>query len=487
MIDFIKKTMLVLGIAIIGGISAVTIQNYFLTTTNKTVIKGFEKIPSKTVNTIYNPQQVQGFQNAAAISVNAVVHVKTESIVNREIDPLYKFFYGNQYQPEPQITTSSGSGVIISDDGYIVTNNHVVNGAENVTITLNNKKAYQAKIIGNDPSTDLALLKINEASLPYIAYGNSNEVNVGEWVIAVGNPYNLTSTVTAGIVSAKGRDINILRGDRKTGVSAIESFIQTDAAVNPGNSGGALVNVKGELIGINTAIQSQTGSYTGYSFAIPINIVKKVIDDLKNYGVVQRAYIGVSISNINSELAEKLDLEDLNGVYVSAVVENGSAQKAGIKPGDIIKKIDESTINNVPELQEKLSQHKPGDKINVTISRDNKTLSFKLPLKNLQGDEKIVANSFQEIKNKLGIELEELKKDELTELGIKNGVKVSKISDGIFKEIGIQKGFIITRINNQNISNSKQLLSILEDIKGGVLVEGIYKKGKKEFYGFGLK
>ncbi|GAB4256456.1 MAG: trypsin-like peptidase domain-containing protein [Vicingaceae bacterium] len=431
------------------------------------------------------PVQSIDLTNAAEHSVDAVVHVKTETLVQSPYanDPVYSFFYGQQ---PPQMVQSSGSGVIVSNDGYIVTNNHVIQNAEEIEVTLNNNRTYKAELIGSDPSTDLAVLKINEENLPFLYYGNSDNVKIGEWVLAVGNPYNLTSTVTAGIVSAKGRNINILSDDPYTGNSPIESFIQTDAAVNPGNSGGALVNIKGELIGINSAIKSNTGSYTGYSFAIPVNIVKKVVDDLKEYGIVQRAYIGVSISNIDEKISEELDLKDLNGVYVNKTIDGGAANEAGIKKGDIIKKIGAVEIKNVTELQEHIGQFRPGDKINVTVLRNGKEKIIPVVLKNSQGEEKIIEKNTLELTKKLGVLVEEPSKTELKTLGINNGVKVKKIYNGKFLRAGIRPEFIITKVNGKSLKSTEHFYEILKNLKGGVLLEGFYPNGKKAYYGFGV-
>ena len=341
--------------------------------------------------------------------------------------------------------------------------------------------------MGADPNTDLALIKIDETNLPFMQYGNSNEVNIGEWVLAVGNPFNLTSTVTAGIVSAKGRDINILRNDPYTGISAIESFIQTDAAVNPGNSGGALVNTAGELIGINSAIKSNTGSFAGYSFAIPVNIVKSVVKDLREFGKVQRAFMGINIRNIDEQLAEEIEIEDLDGVYIADVTKNGSAKKAGIKAGDIIKKIGHTTITDVPELQEELSQYRPGDQIIVSLTRDNKHLEIPLTLKNLNGDETIIKKENNYASKALGARLIVANDKTLKKLNLSNGVIVDQLYAGKLKNIGVKKGFIITKVNHTAIKSIKDINSILNKTKGGILLEGVYENGQREFYGFGIK
>ena len=311
--------------------------------------------------------EIPSFETAASQSVNSVVHIKTISIgqQNKQSlhDPLQDLFFGRPPRnQQPQQIAGSGSGVIISQDGYIATNNHVIDGATKIEVTLNDKKTYTGTIVGTDPTTDLALIKIEAKNLSAIYYGNSDAVNIGEWVLAVGNPFNLTSTVTAGIVSAKGRNINILKEDY-----AIESFIQTDAAVNPGNSGGALINQQGELIGINTAIASNTGSYTGYSFAIPVNIVKKIMGDLVKHGTVQRALLGIQIRELNQTLAEEQEIKDLEGVYISKVFSGSSADDSNLKSGDIIRYINGVKISSPSELQEKIGQYQPGDKVEVTI------------------------------------------------------------------------------------------------------------------------
>jgi Do/DeqQ family serine protease len=482
----IKTITFGLALVIGGGLTSVAIYKHFedahplVPSQNQTT--GNNHFTSNKIDLMSTPN----LEMAAKMSLNTVVHVKTEVRTHQAIDPLYHFFYGNQRQPQPQIAHSSGSGVIISDDGYIVTNNHVIENAENLSVTLNNNKTYQAEVIGSDPNTDLALLKIDKENLPHINYGNSNELNIGEWVLAVGNPFNLTSTVTAGIVSAKGRDINILKNDPYSGMSSIESFIQTDAAVNPGNSGGALVSASGELIGINTAIKSNTGSYTGYSFAIPVNIVKKVVSDLKEFGTVQRAFIGVSIQNLDEELAREIETESLDGVYINGTTEKGSAAKAGIKTGDVIKKIGSKSIKNVTELQEQISQFRPGDEITVVINRDNKELKLPVILKNLNGNESIVSNESNKVLKQLGVKLTNVTEKELKSLKLKGGVKIEEIYNGKLRSVGIREGFIITKVNHKRINTTEELLSAVEQVKGGILLEGIYENGRREFYGFGV-
>ena len=369
------------------------------------------------------------YVSAAELTVNGVVHVKTEGVMEynqRSFDPIRQFFYGNgtYNQKFLQPVKGAGSGVIISGDGYVVTNNHVIDKADKITVTLNDKKTYEAELVGTDPTTDLAVLKINEDDLPYIDYGNSDDLRIGEWVLAVGNPFNLTSTVTAGIVSAKARDIDILGNDPITGLTSLESFIQTDAAVNPGNSGGALVNTKGELIGINAAIKSNTGSFAGYSFAIPSNIVKKVVSDIKEFGTVQRAFIGINIQNISEELAEENNLDDLNGVYVSNLVDKGSAKLAGIEVGDVVKAIEGFEVNSVTELQAKIGEYRPGDKISIELLRDGELINKTLTLKNLEGNTSIIKNSDNQLQKELGAKFTAVDSELLEELELEGGAQL---------------------------------------------------------------
>jgi serine protease Do len=420
------------------------------------------------------------FTKAAELTVHAVVHVKT-SYSNQTnynpfgVDPFD--FWGRPKQNTPQ--QASGSGVIITDDGFIVTNNHVIENADKIEVTLNNNHTYTAKIIGADPSTDLALLKINETGLPFVTYGNSDNIKVGEWVLAVGNPFNLTSTVTAGIISAKARNIGILPDQYK-----IESFLQTDAAVNPGNSGGALVNTRGELVGINSAIASATGSYSGYSFAIPVNLVKKVMDDLVEYGSVQRGFIGVSIRDIDNQLMEDKGIKQSQGVYVAGLTEGGAAANAGLKEGDIILKIGEVDINSTPQLQEQIGRFRPGDKVNVTILREDKERIVSVTLRNKDGDTNIVKS--EQAVNMLGATFENASKDDNNKLGLNGGVKVSKLLSGKLRSAGIREGFIITSVDKKVIQNTNDLENALKSKQGGVLIEGVYPNGVRAYYGFGI-
>lgn len=435
------------------------------------------------------PAEAVDFVDAAERTVNAVVHVKTTYQLDGgyyTFDPIRHFFFGDGLnQKPPRFGAGAGSGVIISDDGYIVTNNHVIAGASSMEVTLNNNKTYPAQLVGQDPSSDLALLKVEGKDLPHIEFGNSDQVRVGEWVLAVGNPFNLESTVTAGIVSAKGRDINIL-ANGPDGVNAVESFIQTDAAVNPGNSGGALVNTRGELIGINAAIKSNTGSYTGYSFAIPVNIVSKVVEDLLKYGSVQRGYLGVSIRNIDQQLAEDEGLGNMSGVYIAETIDRGAARTAGIKQGDVIVKVAERDVRNVTELQEQISRFRPGDEVLVTVKRGGNMIDIPVILRNRFGEADITPKEELELHEKLGAVFEDVPQERLRELNISSGVQVKELGRGKLRNAGIMPDFIITAVDQQPVTNKDQLFKLLEQKTGGVLIEGVYPNGKKAYYGFGI-
>jgi Do/DeqQ family serine protease len=423
------------------------------------------------------------FTYAAELTIHGVVHVRTKSKVETTYrNPLYEFFYGEGAITREVPVVGYGSGVIISPDGYIVTNHHVIKGAEDIIVKLNDNREFDAKLVGDDPSTDLALLKIDGKNLPFIPFGNSDALRVGEWVLAIGNPYNLTSSVTAGIVSAKARNLNIIDDNYR-----LESFIQTDAALNPGNSGGALVNIRGELVGINTAILSPSGSYAGNSFAIPVTIVKKVVDDLREYGAVQRAFLGVTPTDMNAEIAKQHNIGVTTGVYVSELKETGAAKNAGIKKGDVIIKINDIPIQNTSELQEQLSKYRPGDKVTVTVLSDNKEKTVTVVLKNLYGDTKITKGN--ELENNtviFGAKLAEITDQDRKELGVRYGVKVVELSPGKFSKAGIEEGFVITRINNKPVTSIEDLKKILNNTRGGVYIEGIYPNGVIAYYAFGI-
>lgn len=487
-----KKIASVFFIASIGGITVLGLNHLFKDETAKHPLSNYLSAPTPTqyVNMPgATTENSVDFTAAADLTVHSVVNVKTTYSVDYKnqyyYDP-FRDFFGQRQPRQQEAPYSNGSGVIISQDGYIVTNNHVIDNGEKIEITLNDKRTYTADVIGKDPTTDLALLKIKETNLPFVAYGNSDNVKVGEWVLAVGNPFNLTSTVTAGIVSAKGRNINLLDNDPAKGLYPIESFIQTDAAVNPGNSGGALVNTKGELIGINSAIASNTGSYTGYSFAIPVNIARKVVADLLEFGEVQRAFIGVSIRDLDSKLAQEKSINELKGVYVNGLTTGGSAEEAGIKEGDVITKIGDVAINKVAELQEQIGRYRPGDKINVTLKRNNQEKILSVILKNKNGNTDVVEKAKIEVVSALGATFEDINDTDKKKLGIENGLKISKLSAGKLLSAGIKEGFIITGVDKKKISSVEDIKSALENKKGGVLIEGVYPNGMRAYYGFGL-
>ncbi len=407
---------------------------------------------------------------AAELSQNSVVHITTESKPSVQQSPfgnddLFSQFFGRGFQMQPQPQSGSGSGVVISADGYIVTNNHVVQGADEVSVTFNNKNKVMAKVVGTDASTDLAVLKVEEKNLTPLKYGNSDDVKLGQWVLAVGYPLNLEITVTAGIVSAKYRNIGI--NQRNAGQNnAIESFIQTDAAVNPGNSGGALVNANGELIGINSAIASPTGTYAGYSYAIPSNLVKKVVADLMKFGNVQRAYLGISYldaKNAPDEKIKELNLDKIVGVYVGGVTEDGAAEVAGIKEGDIITKIGENKITRGTELLERIAQFAPGDKVNVEYLRNGKTYNSTVTLKNKMGNTKLVNKDVNDI---LGASFKELTAEDKVQFKSKGGVMIIDLGNGILaQKTNLRRGFVITEINDKKILTVNDLNNFFAENK----------------------
>jgi Do/DeqQ family serine protease len=415
---------------------------------------------------------------AAEHSVQAVVHIKTEFKQKNSTwdnffgNPFWEEFFGRPRNSEYPVM-AAGSGVIISADGYIITNNHVVEDAEKITVSLNDKREFNATLVGTDADADLALIKIESSNLPYLTFGNSDKVRIGEWVLAVGNPFNLTSTVTAGIVSAKARNLSILDESAN-----IESYIQTDAAVNQGNSGGALVNVQGELIGINSAIASGNGYYTGYSFAIPSNIARKVANDLKTYGVVQRAYLGVSIMDITPKKAEEMKLDNLEGVLVNMVDANGAASQVGLEEGDVILAINDSRTNSASELREVLMQHSPGETVRVKVLHKGQESVKELRLLNRQGNTDIVELSNATAESVLGASFNDLSKRELNFYRITGGVKVTNLGDGLLRQSGVKKGFVITMINGRIISDTGDLEKFFRNNQDKYLaIEGVYDNG----------
>ncbi|EDP94179.1 Do family serine endopeptidase [Kordia algicida OT-1] len=377
----------------------------------------------------------------------------------------------------------TGSGVIVNEKGYILTNNHVIDNADEIEVTLHNNDTYKATIVGTDPSTDLALLQIKKDNLKALSFVNSDDVEVGEWVLAVGNPFSLNSTVTAGIVSAKARNINVNQDK-----FAVESFIQTDAAINPGNSGGALVNLNGDLIGINTAIATRTGTYNGYGFAVPSNIVSKVVEDLLKYGAVQRGMLGVNITTLNSKLAKEKDIDLTQGVFIASVNDGSAADKAGLKNGDVIVKVDDRDVKTSPELQELIALKRPGDAVTLLVNRKGKEKEYKVTLQNRIGSTKLKKKEHAKILNLLGAELEALDENEAEKLGINSGVKVTTLYAGKLKKFTqLREGFIITHIDGQRIKNVEDVMNALKDKKGGVMLEGIYEDMPgKYYYAIGL-
>lgn len=442
------------------------------------------------------------FTAPATAATPAVVHIKTKTnakqITNnlpRQKNPLSDMFGGDDFFDQffngPRMNIipeqrASGSGVIISDDGYIITNNHVVNGADEITVTLANKKTYKATVVGTDANTDLAVIKVDATGLPYLIYGNSDEAKLGQWVLAIGYPLNLDVTVTAGIVSAKARNIGIINQNNNADVKApVESFIQTDAAVNPGNSGGALINLNGELIGINSAIASQNGSYIGYSYAIPMNIAKKVVNDIIKYGVVQRAYLGLSYANDNlpDEQRKEKGIKEGEGVYVTEVFEGGGAMAAGIKKGDYITKVNGAIVNTSSEMVEQVARLKPGDKANITYNRDGKEYTVSVLLKNKINTTSVVKAT--SVLDKLGGELATVDKKTAAANDLQGGVIVKKVGDGILKKSRIQEGFIITSVNGVDINTLEEFTNVIKNANGTIYCIGVYP-GFAESYKYPL-
>jgi len=428
-----------------------------------------DQIPEERISKL--PEE--NFVKASKLSTESVVYIKTVSERYGRTSWLELWLGGGGAMQQ----VGSGSGVIFKENGYILTNNHVIDDADKIEVVIK-KRIYEAKLVGRDPSTDLAILKIDAENLPAIQIGSSKNVEVGEWVLAVGNPFNLNSTVTAGIVSAKGRELNILKSN-----FPIESFIQTDAAINPGNSGGALVNAEGELVGINTAIISQTGSYAGYGFAVPIDIAKKIANDIIEYGAVQKAFMGAEVTALTPENADKLDTDNLDGVVVSYLQQKGAAEKADIQKGDIIRNINGEKISSNADFEEKLSLRSPGDKLYLTIERKNKKLEKELILTNSENTTQLLKRDAF-FSNSLGAEFEAVPKMEQNLLNIGSGVRVVDVKNGFFSRLNIDEGFIITEINGNAVSDPKKLAEILEEIKGKVIIKGINKKGIKGYYSF---
>ncbi|WP_338761362.1 Do family serine endopeptidase [Bernardetia sp. ABR2-2B] len=488
--------------AIVGGGVALGIYLNFFTTqgqsnfqnTNQPFVQTGFGNPDP-LNPTLSPQNLS-FVEAAKKATPAVVHIQTFGnpalMSNRQQDSmedLFRDFFGqqspNRNRNKNEVRMGSGSGVIIEKNGYIVTNNHVVENATRIDVVMNNQKSYTAELIGTDPSTDLAVLKIEaDEELMPVQFGNSDNLQVGEWVLAIGNPFDLTSTVTAGIVSAKARNINILR--RQDGLG-VEAFIQTDAAVNPGNSGGALVNVNGQLVGINTAIASQTGSFAGYSFAVPTAIVKKVYTDLKKHGIVQRGLLGVQIRDVTADLSKELDLSVVRGVYVAGVTENSGAIEAGLEKGDVIIEVDDVQVNTSAQLQERIARKRPGDKVEVVYLRNGKERNTNVELKNRLGTTTLITNEAGKMMNieSLGIEIQNISPEMATKIGT-TGVKIVSIDDGKFKEAQVPEGFVITHIDKEKVDTSADVIEFLEGKTGGVLIEGFHPTGRRGFFAIAM-
>lgn len=464
----------VLIVACVGGVLGALITLHFFKTSDNsyTSIDARQKmvLANYQADTAYEVPEGMDFRAAANRTTAAIVHIKTSfGAGNFSVNPL------QYYLDSP--ARSSGSGVLVSDDGYVVTNNHVIEDATNIEVVMNDNQRFYAKLVGADPSTDLALLKVKGQNLPFVKYGDSDKVEAGEWVLAIGNPFDLNSTVTAGIVSAKARNIGILR-DRNN--LQVESFIQTDAAVNPGNSGGALVNLKGELIGINTAIATTTGSYQGYSFAIPVSLVTKVIDDLLEFGSVQRGLLGIQIQDVNARVAEELNLSTSLGVLINKVNDGSAAAEAGLAAGDVIDHVNNHPVRSVSELQELVARHRPGTEIEVMYVHDGVKHTSRIRLKNYQGtrvmEHKETRFEFD------GATFETVPYAELNKLGLEGGVRIAKLNQGKWKEANIPEGFILTYIDRVPVENVEDLNMVLNFKNGAILLEG-YLDGTQKTFG----
>ncbi len=466
--------------AIAGGLTAFGVVR-FMSSDSEQVANNAENVSFRTVN--LNHDNYPDFTYAAETCVDAVVYVKVSATQTIQQNPgsLLDFFFGfpQQGTPKQREMTGSGSGVIITKDGYIVTNNHVIDGATNIEVTLNSNQTYKATLVGTDPATDVALLKIDADGLPTIPFGDSDRLRLGEWVIAIGSPYDLRSTITAGIVSAKGRSMPNYTGEFK-----IESFIQTDAAVNPGNSGGALVDKNGNLVGINTAIISQTGSYTGYSFAVPSNIVKKIVYDLMDYGSVKRAVLGITMQPIDDKIAKDLKLSSLNGVYIVEVSKSGAADKAGVKAGDVLVAIDSVKITTPSSVQEVVSRFSPGDSAELTVIRDGKTLKMDVKFKGSAQENGVEtgdgAVAFY------GSSIKEASKETLKRLGIESGVEIVELGPGKLQEAGATEGFVMQYVNDQAVKTPQDVIDIVKKSKRAVFVQGVTPSGRTGYFGFGV-
>jgi Do/DeqQ family serine protease len=463
--------------ALLGAVIALFAYTKFIEKPAAVVAKDSSQIEtpqSKALLTSFQMQEGQvDFTYAAEQTVHAVVHVRTKTMVEQPDNPIMEFFYGDRYNNKPREVAGFGSGVIISPDGFIITNNHVIEDAENIEVKLNDNRVFKAELIGRDPSTDIALLKIKADNLVWLKYGDSDNLKVGEWVLAVGNPFNLTSTVTAGIVSAKGRNLQLINSDY-----SIESYIQTDAALNPGNSGGALVDTKGLLVGITSAIYSPSGAYAGNSFAIPVSIVKKVISDIRQYGTVQRAIMGIKMNEVSQEDADKQKLVVVKGAIIKEVIDGGAAEEAKLKVDDIITKIDGVMVDSPTELQEQVGKHRPGDKIMITFFRGGKENTYTLTLKNIAGNTSLVTKDMG-VDEVFGARFEALSSSDKDNYNVSNGVKIIEINDGLFKDIGLRKGTIILSINGKKLNTSSDVRQAVGTSEKSLkTIEGVTPDGR---------
>ncbi len=484
--DYVKYLL----VAVVASVLTVSLYSVLVPQPRQSILDKQRQTPVQLASVAAKGAAVGlDFTAPAELALPTVVHISsvTETASrNRDVQTPEDFFeFFGQGRPESGPLESTGSGVILSADGYIVTNNHVVDGATTVRATLYDNRTFTAKVVGTDSQTDLALLKIEGKEFPFLKIGNSEAVKVGQWVLAVGNPFNLTSTVTAGIVSAKGRGIGIVNDQY-----GIESFIQTDAAVNPGNSGGALINLEGELVGINTAIASRTGSYAGYSFAIPTAIMTKVVDDLMNYGGVQRGLIGIQIQGVNQALDDEKDLGTVQGVYVGAVNDDGAAKEAGVLEGDVIVKADDRAIHTTAELLGYIALKRPGDKVTLGLLRSKKPVTVTVTLKNSAGTTQVAKVERSATAEALGLAFSSPTAAELEKLGLEAGVKVERVYPGTASRSGIRPGFVITHVQDQPVKSKEELLALLTDRmksgKRGTYLEGKYPDGKTAVYAFEL-
>lgn len=471
--NLLKKSVLYFILPMTAGVigAKFTLSQH----TNTAVVSVAATAQTPSYNVAMNAMP-EGFVKASAKSTPCVVYITNESTV--QYNSPFGWFWDYDPFGSRGKATSTGSGVIVSSDGYIVTNNHVIQGADKLTVVLNQqKKEYSAKVIGTDPASDLALLKIEASDLPAITFANSDEILVGDWVLAVGNPFNLTSTVTAGIVSAKGRNINIVNNQ-----FPIESFIQTDAAINPGNSGGALVNIQGDLVGINTAIQSNTGSYTGYGFAIPANIVNKIVKDFIEFGEVKRAFIGLTGENISATQSATLGRDD--GVWVKDVLEEGPADKAGIKVNDVLIRVNEREIHSKADFDELLAYYRPGETFKMVVLREGKETALELTSISAADNRALMMKGAVNSKL-LGADFQPLSANDLTKMGLSNGIRIINIKRaGYINQLGLPEGFIIYKFNGKSYADAEDLIAAMEAGKGRVSVEGMTKEGAKQSFSY---